>query len=269
VNLPHLDGAQVRALVPWPDAVAAVAAAFAAARSQPLRTAMPVAGADVLVMPAADDRVAGVKVVAVQPANAGRAEPVIQGVYVLFDAEAGRPVALVDGVALTSLRTPAASVVATQRLARPDATTAAVFGAGPQARAHVAALRACLPQLDVVVVARHEVDGERVVDPVTGSAADVVCTCTSSAVPVVVDHAVRDGAHLNVVGSYRPERREVGVALVRRATVVVDDRRAAREEAGDLVLAAAEGWAWSAVAGDLADVVAGRVTRGRADEVPR
>ena len=79
---------------------------------------------------------------------------------------------------------------------------------------------------------------------------------------------VRPGAHLNLVGTYRSERREVDGALVARATVTVDDLGAARAEAGDLVLAVAEGlFAWERVAGDLCDLAAGRVQRRTPDEV--
>ena len=265
--LPMLGGDAIRALVPWPDAVAALAEAFGAYRPQPQRTGLVVGGADVLVMPAALGGVAGVKLVAVQPANATRDEPVIQGIYLLIDGERGRPVALLDGAALTVLRTPAASVLATRHLARRDARTLAVFGAGPQGLAHLAAFRACRPELDAVVVARRAVPGERVVSAAVGSAADVVCTCTSSAEPVVVTEAVRPGAHVNAVGVYRRERRELDAALVRRATVVVDDRVAAAEEAGELIQASRDGWSWDRVAGDLADVVAGRVTRRDDGEV--
>ncbi len=267
MTLPYVDAATIRALVPWGDAVDALAEAFARPSPQPVRTQIAVAGGDLLVMPAATGAVAGVKLVAVQPANAGRGEPVIQGLYVLVDGERGRPVALMDGAALTALRTPAASVLASRALARPDARTVAVFGAGPQALAHADAFRACWPGAELVFVARRAVPGEHVVDAEEGSAADIVCTCTSSAVPVVVSSAVVAGAHLNVVGAYRPERREIDGDLVKRATVVVDDRAAAKEEAGDLVSAAAEGWTWSAVAGDLVDVVAGRLRRRHAQEV--
>ena len=260
-TLPMLGGAAIRALVAWADAVAALAEVFGAYRPQPLRTGLAAGGADVLVMPAALGGVAGVKLVAVQPANAARREPVIQGIYVLIDGERGRPVALLDGAALTLLRTPAASVLATRHLARRDARTLAVFGAGPQGLAHLAAFRACRPELEPVVVARRPVPGERLVPAAAGSAADVICTCTSSPEPVVVTDAVRAGAHLNAVGVYRPERRELDGALVRRATVVVDDRVAAAEEAGELIQAVRDGWSWDRVAGDLADVVAGRVAR--------
>jgi alanine dehydrogenase len=78
---------------------------------------------------------------------------------------------------------------------------------------------------------------------------------------------VPDGVHVNLVGSYRPEVREADGALIERASVYVDDRGAARHEAGDLIGAANEGWDWSTVVGDLADVASGRARRISATEI--
>ena len=93
--------------------------------------------------------------------------------------------------------------------------------------------------------------------------ADVICTCTSSAVALFDGLLVPDGAHLNLVGVYRPDRTEVDSALMNRATIVVDDHAAARAEAGDIAMTDA----WHRVVGDLHDVVDGRVTRSSAREI--
>lgn len=130
-ELPFVDGAAIRSLVPFADAVAAIEEAFASPPVHVERSVFEVAGADVLVMPAGFEDVAGVKIVAVQPSNRARGEPVIQGTYVLIDATRGRPIATLDGAALTSLRTPAVSALVTRRLARPGARTVAVIGVGP------------------------------------------------------------------------------------------------------------------------------------------
>lgn len=87
--------------------------------------------------------------------------------------------------------------------------------------------------------------------------ADIICTCTSSSVALFDGALVRPGTHLNLVGSYRPERCEVDAAVLMRSTIAVDDHAAARAEAGDIVLADA----WARVAGDLHDLVSGRVIR--------
>lgn len=253
-SLPYLDGGRIRLLVSIADTVHALETAFAAGPTHVERSALEVAGGDLLVMPAADDAVAGVKMVAVQPANAAVGAPVIQGIYVLFDMRAGSPVALLDGASLTSLRTPAVSALVTRRLARADARRCVVLGRGPQGLAHVEAMRWALgDDAEIVLLGRG--------DPMP-FAADVVCTCTSSATPVITWADLAPGAHLNVVGSYKPDRREVPGEVVGAATVVVDGLAAARTEAGDLVLAATEGrWSWDSVAGDLSDVCTGRVVR--------
>lgn len=258
--LPYLDADRIRALVPMADAVTALRAAFAGTLGHRHREQVPVAGGDLLVMPATDGSFAGVKLVTVQPANAGTGRPLIQGVYVLIDGRSGSPVALLDGAALTRLRTPAASAVATDALAVADARVLAVYGTGVQGRGHVEAVRVVRPSIERVVWCGRD-------DPYPADA-HVVCTCTTSPVPLFDGRLVRPGTHLNVVGSYTLDRREVDAAVVARATVVVDERDAAMAEAGDLALAAAEGaWSWSQVSGDLHDVSSGRVGRRSDDEI--
>jgi ornithine cyclodeaminase/alanine dehydrogenase-like protein (mu-crystallin family) len=252
--LPHLDAAAIAELVPFGDAVSALRDAFSQRVLQPERTSFAAAGGDLLVMPAALGAVAGVKTVMVQPANAARGEPTIQGTYLLLDAAAGRPVATLDGLALTALRTPAASALVTRALARADSLTCTIVGTGPQGRAHVDAMRWALPGLqDVQLVGR----GDAI------PMADVICTCTSSPVPLFDGALVRDGTHINAVGTYRAERRELDAALMRRSMIVVDDHRAARAEAGEIVMAAA----WDQVAGDLHDVVTGNVRRADPSQI--
>lgn len=240
------------------------------------------AGAEFLVMPAANGDAAGTKLVIVQPANEARGLPVIQGIYVLFDAAAGRPIALLDGAALTTLRTPAVSALATDVLARPDVQTIGILGTGPQALAHPAAIRAVRPSASAVVVAGRSPDrvGATVValladgfDARAGSwaeaaACDVVCGCTRSSAPLITLSQVSPGAHLNLVGSYRTDLREVGADIVSHSTVFVDDLDAAKAEAGELTIAVDEGrWSWDQVAGDLADIAAGNVDRQTTGEI--
>jgi ornithine cyclodeaminase/alanine dehydrogenase-like protein (mu-crystallin family) len=178
----------------------------------------------------------------------------VQGVYVLFDAETLAPVALVDGVALTDLRTPAVSALAAGRLAAPDAGELVVFGTGPQAWGHVLALRAVRPLRRVRVVARDAGRTAGFVDRVRGlgleasaagpeavAGADLVCCCTSSDVPLFDGALLRDGACVLAVGAHEPTAREVDTATVRRAYVVVEDRATALREAGDVLLPLAEG----------------------------
>src|SRR4051794_1020805 len=111
--LPYIDAAELQRLVPPGDALAALRACFAAGPNHVDRVHAAAGGGEFLVMPAAAGGAAGVKLVGIQPANPARGKPIIQGVYVLFDMRIGEPVALLDGAALTTLRTPLISALAT------------------------------------------------------------------------------------------------------------------------------------------------------------
>ncbi|MEY2414891.1 MAG: hypothetical protein QOH53_225, partial [Ilumatobacteraceae bacterium] len=275
-TLPYVDADELFRLVPLADALESLRICFAAAPSHVDRVQITGGGGEFLVMPAAAGDAAGVKLVGIQPANPARGLPIIQGVYVLFDMRIGQPVALFDGAALTTLRTPMISALATDALARDDARSLGVIGTGPQAIAHVRAVRVVRPDLEGVVVAgRTAAHVGRVVDElvadgesaIAGSyaaaaACDIVCSATraNSALFGLAD--VRPGAHLNLVGSYRLDLREVAADVVAAATVAVDDLAAAKAEAGDLHLAVQEGvWTWDKVAGDLTDLASGRLRR--------
>lgn len=257
-GLPHLDAAAIMELVSFADAVAALREVFTARHPMVERTAVAVAGGDLLVMPAVLDGMAGVKTVMVQPSNAGREEPVIQGSYLLVDAVRGRPVATLDGAALTLLRTPAASALATQALAVPDAKTCVIIGTGPQGLAHEQAMRWAVPALQSIMVVGRNVALETLV-----GTARIICTCTSSPTPLFAGRLVAVGTHLNAIGAYHRDRCELDSEVMNRASIVVDDHVAARAEAGDIVVADA----WAAVIGDLHDVVCGRAKRTSADEI--
>ncbi len=275
---PHLDAARVFRLAPFDQVVPSLREVFAAAPATIPRVHADVGGSDLLVMPAAAGRTAGVKAVTVRSGE----QPAVQGLYVLFDTETGAVVATLDGAALTARRTPAASALAADALARPDVIRLAVVGTGVQAREHIRAMRWVRPSLEQVeVVGRDPVRTERFVAMLRGegvpavvadrsgaSGADLICTCTSSPVPVLDEDAVKPGTHISTIGAYRPEQRELGSALMARARVVVDDRAAARAESGTLLLAVADGaLSWDDVAGDLVGLSRGEVGRASADEV--
>jgi ornithine cyclodeaminase/alanine dehydrogenase-like protein (mu-crystallin family) len=179
-------------------------------------------------------------------------EPRIQGVCVVFDGETLAPRALVDGIALTNLRTPAVSAVAVRHLAAPDARRLLVFGRGPQGLAHAAALHGVRPFEHVEVVGRGEVTEELV------AAADVICCCTTAGEPLFEGSLVADHAMVVAIGSHEPEARETDDALAARATVVVESRASALREAGDVIQAIAAGALTAAELVTLADVVTGR-----------
>jgi ornithine cyclodeaminase len=246
----------------------------------PLRTGIPADGGELLLMPATGSSGTGVKLIAVQPANPKRGLPFIQGVYVLFDPDTLTPSALMDGAELTRIRTAAVSGLATRHLARPDAGRLVVFGAGVQAAAHVEAMRAVRPISQVTVVTRSPARGEALAAAISESGllaergdasavagADIVCCCTSSSDPLFDGDLLREGCHINAVGSYQPHTRELDSRTVERSRVTVDDREAALEEAGDLLTPIGEGrFAADEIVADLREIVQGaRVRRDRSD----
>jgi ornithine cyclodeaminase/alanine dehydrogenase-like protein (mu-crystallin family) len=273
-----VDGATFRAALSIPAAIDALERAWAAedpSLAAPLRTSLATPAGALLVMPAAGAAGAGVKLVTLTESNAALGLPFVQAAYVLFDADTQRPEAIIDGTELTALRTAAVSGLATRLLARPDTHRLVVFGAGVQARSHLDAMRAVRPIDDVVVVSRTPASAAALVDramasgvrarvgePADVASADLVCTCTTSAVPVFDGSQLPDGVHVNAVGAYRPETRELDTETVRRARVVVETRAVAFAEAGDVSIPIAEGAVTSDhVVADLREVIGGARVR--------
>lgn len=279
---PHLDAGAVDRLVPMAAAVDALEAVLAAGldpAAEPARAVVNVPGGQLLMMPSATASYTGVKIATVTPGNADRGLPRVQGMYLLLDGVTHTPLALLDGIALTSLRTPALSGVAVRHLAVPEARRLVVFGTGPQAWGHVEAVRAVRPALrHVDVVARHPGRVAAFVDrcraaglaaaaatPEAVADADVVCCCTTAREPLFDSALLPDHATVAAVGSHEPDAREVDAALVGRATVVAESREVAARECGDLVLATAEGAFDPARLHTLDDLVRGgvRAAEGR------
>jgi ornithine cyclodeaminase/alanine dehydrogenase-like protein (mu-crystallin family) len=218
----------------------------------------------------------------VNPGNAARGLPAIHAAVLVLDATTGRPVALMDGTRLTALRTGAAGGLSVELLARPDASVVALFGAGVQARSLLEAVRCVRRVREVRIVSLRQtsadvlsgeltdLEARSVADPREAlEGADIVLTATTSREPVFPGEAVEQGAHVVGVGSYTPTMREVDTELVRRATVFVDQRAAALEEAGDLAGPIADGAVGpEVVAAEIGEVVSG-VHPGRSsrDEV--
>jgi ornithine cyclodeaminase/alanine dehydrogenase-like protein (mu-crystallin family) len=280
--IPFLTEDDLHAALPGLAAVDALARAFAEPEGDgPPRSHISLDGGDLLLMPAAGRDGVGVKLVTVAPNNPARDLPLIHGVYVLFDGDTLQPVALVDGGALTAVRTAAVSALATRHLARPDAQRLVVFGAGTQARSHIAAMRAVRPIAAITVVGRTTSSAHALVeelrpddlevrtgDPSAVREADIICTCTTSAVPVLEGRLLPPGVHVNAVGAYRPEARELDTEAVRRARVVVEQRAAALHEAGDLLIPIEEGAIEAgAIAADLHEVVTGATVRRSAEDI--
>lgn len=229
-GVPYVDVAELRRLVPMEAAVDALERMFAAGAVEvPRRQHLAVGPGELLVMPAWGPDGAGVKLVTVNPDNPAAGKALINGVYVLFSADSLEPVLMLDGAAVTALRTPAVSALATKHLASPDARRLVVFGDGTQGRGHVEAMRAVREIESVTVVTRSQGNPKDVAH------ADIVCTCTTSSTPLFDGSLLQPGTHVNAVGAYKPHARELDDATIGRAAVFVEDRDAALAEAGDLV----------------------------------
>lgn len=212
----------------------------------------------------------------VNPANADRALPTISALITVLDPDDGRPAAIMDGTAVTTLRTAAASAVAAEALANPESRRIAVLGAGVQAEAHVRAFSRVLGLESVRVWSRTAARREelaRALDQdydfrvsATATAeeavrdADIVVACTTSADPVLETAWLQPGATVISIGSFAPDRCEVPQELLTRAAaVVVDDIDAATEHAGPIVQGLAAGLLARDALVSLGEVVAGLV----------
>jgi ornithine cyclodeaminase/alanine dehydrogenase-like protein (mu-crystallin family) len=280
-----LSREEVESALSMSDAIEAVRRAYVELATGgaviPLRTAIAQPRHDgvTLCMPGylSESDALAVKIVSVHGGNPARGLPRIHALVILLEAETGRPLAILEGGSLTALRTGAGSGVATALLARPDACTAAIFGAGVQARTQLLAVAAVRPlrrariyaprleavqamiaelrpRLDpaVELLAAHS-PAEAVRD------ADIICTATTSTTPVFDGADLQPGAHINAVGSYQPDVQEIDCETLRRAAcIAVDSREAALAEAGDLLIALARGAiSADAISAEIGEIAAG------------
>jgi ornithine cyclodeaminase/alanine dehydrogenase-like protein (mu-crystallin family) len=232
----------------------------------PARVPVELTNGQFLLMPSESLDAAGVKILTVAPDNPAHGLPRVQGVYLLFDQATLAPRAVLDGTALTTLRTPAVSVAAVRERLPDRALRVAAIGAGPQATGHVATLAAVRPLEHLTYLVRDPsrtpLDalalGSRRADEALRSA-DVVVCATSARSPVFDSALLRDDAVVVAVGSHEPDARELDALLLGRACVVVEDVPTALREAGDVVLAIADGQLDAADLLPMRDVTIGAV----------
>jgi len=253
--------------------------------SVPVRLNLPIPEnkGEALFMPVylPDNKQMGLKMVSLFQDNPSKGLPFIHATMMVADAETGQPLALMDGEYLTALRTGAATGLATDLLANLDAEVVAIFGAGAQARFQlegVCAVRAiqrayvfnrnrekaqafCAEMRDLLGI-----DVIAAQDPALLASAQIICTATSSPIPVFQDAHIRNGAHINAIGAYRADMREAPGETVARSLVVVDHRASCLVEAGDLLLPMAQGLIdKDHIHGELGEVAAG-IKPGRVSE---
>jgi thiomorpholine-carboxylate dehydrogenase len=248
MSMDVLDEPAVERRLHYQDLIPAIAQALAALSAgkvvQPVRAVLPVAPHHgfFAVMPAyADGGALGAKLVTFYPQNVGIHTH--HALIVMFKAETGEPLAVMDGRLITEMRTAAASAVATQLLARADASVLAILGSGVQAKSHLAALRLVRSFKEVRVwsprnapafAQRHGVQAvATAADAVRG--ADVVVVAASATTPILQGRWLSPGTHVNAIGATRPEWRELDDDLVTTARIFVDSREAALRESGDVI----------------------------------
>jgi ornithine cyclodeaminase len=226
---------------------------------QPLRTVVkPRDAAGFMgLMPAYSPAGYGLKAICITPGNPAIGKDAHQGGVLLFAADTGEPLAMVNASAVTEIRTAAVSAVATGLLARPDAAELAIVGTGVQGRAHAHALAATRPLTGIRITGRDLARAreaaaeltEQLNVPVTATGsvpeavegADIVVTATNAAQPVLRREWLAAGTHVNAVGACLPRDREIDTATMAEAAVFADSRESVSNESGDYLLAAREG----------------------------
>jgi alanine dehydrogenase len=262
-----LTGADVRRVLSIDDCIAAVEDAFR--RGEGTATSLTLGGFHVKA--AIDGRLFAAKVNGNFPGNRERfGLPTIQGVIVLADAERGTPLAIIDSVEITTLRTAAASAVASKHLARRDARTITICGCGVQGRAHLEAMRRVRPiervfACDVDPAKAAQLGEPRRLDDAVAES-DIVVTCTTSETPLLRREHLHPGLFIAAVGADNPRKWELEPALLAAAKVVADVAAQAAAM-GDLHHAIEAGvMSVDDLFGDLAAVVRGK-GRSRDDEI--
>lgn len=254
VSAPEVDAA-----LGYADLVTALREAFRRETTVPLRHhhTIPTGGqeATLLLMPAwsAPDPApthVGVKIVTVYPDNTARDLPSVMGTYLLLDGRTGEPAASIDGPALTARRTAAASALAADYLARPDARKLLMVGTGRLAGSLIEAHAATRPISDTVIWGRDRDKAERLAQRLdTGAhrvtatgdletaarAADIISCATTSRDPLIHGDWLAEGVHVDLVGGFRPDMREADDRVIERGRIFVDTRTGALAEAGDIV----------------------------------
>ena len=281
----------VRRLLTMEECIAAMERAFHALAEgkaqQPLRTMIKLSGerGAFASKPAAldDPDCFGLKVITVWPANEGTKYDSHQGAVLLFEPEHGSPVALIDASSITAIRTAAVSALATRLLARTEVNSLAIIGSGVQAVTHLEAMLAVRRFTQIRVFsrnyehardfahqqsARFYLNVEAVKDAREAVInADVICTVTSSREPVIAGDWLKPGVHINAVGASTAASRELGGNAVARSRYYADRRESSLNEAGEFLMAKAEGLVNdSHIVGELSELVAGRVPGRRSND---
>lgn len=255
-----LSASDVRAALPMPKAIDAMRHAYsqlsAGKVTAPPRQHLSTDKGVTLIMPAYlhERSEFGIKVVSVYDDNPNLNLPRITATVLVLDPATGSPKAFMDGTSLTAIRTGAGGGVAADLLARQDAKTVGLFGAGVQARTQLQAVMAVRDITHVSLISRTQASAQQLAAEISAwtdapevnivatpqevvADADIVICATTSATPLFDGNDLQSGTHITAVGTFVPEKREVDTTTIRRTNrIVVDSREACLEEAGDLII---------------------------------
>ena len=259
MNLRFVTAEEVARFLPYEECIPLMREAMIALSTgrtrQTLRQIVDLpAGRAFGVMPGAilDGGTFGAKLVSVYPDNFAKGKGSHQGIVALFDPDSGAPSAILEAGEITAIRTASASAAATDALARPESRRLAILGYGEQAWRHVEALRRVRPIEEVRIWGRSFEKAQNFAARVEGlglaasaepeveaavADADIICTVTAAAEPILDSFAVADGVHVNAVGSSRAGRAEIAEDLVARARFFADHKEGVLSQGGEFIRA--------------------------------
>lgn len=276
---------EVEQLLPMPNCIDSMEMMFKSLQAEETaiaeRSILPLSEGrgELIIMPSLQRNVLSAKVMTIFNGNANTSFETIQGAVLIFEVENGRLLGILDSSRLTAIRTAAVSALATKLLARSDATSLAMLGSGAQAAAHLEAISLARNISRVRIWSRNQAHAKRLANKASGSdvrsvdsvrdavkEADIVCTATSSPVPILARDWLCDGSHINAIGAYSETTRELDTNTVKDSRLFVDSRKAALKEAGDYLIPKKEGAITDKhIIGELGELVSGRV-KGRTSD---
>ncbi len=252
MTIPYISADEVFHRVSFVDAIRAVQSEIRAGLEPSAdfdRSILNLTNGQLLLMPSECSTFVGIKVATVAPGNPAIGKERIQAIYLLLDSATLTPIAMIDGTALTTLRTPAVSLAVADLLAPVKVEHAVVFGAGPQAWGHIEALRSVRHVGRITIVGRNSAAARSLAARVTSNGIPAICgessavedaqvivCATTASTPLFAGSLVPDDSCTIAVGSHDPHSRELDSALISCAQVVVEDPAVALREAGDVII---------------------------------
>lgn len=293
MDIRMIPGAELRRILTYPACIDVVRKAMIETSrrnvSMPLRHGMPLPGGrgmlGMMYGWLGNPEGFGIKLASLFPGNPAAGYSSHLGLVVLYEAAHGRPVAIMDAGIVTAIRTAAASAVATDALARREASTLAILGTGEQAESHLHAIPVVRKVKRIVIwgrnpehvqkfIARHAADAAAPLDAADSVAAavadaDIVCAVTASHTPILFGRDVKPGTHVNLVGSSFPDRAEADTELVVKSRYFIDYRESTLAQAGEFLKAKAEGAVNDGhIVAEIGSVLAGNANgRGTPEEI--